>query len=453
MIPFYQGITDFIFMEDKPEKADLILITGGNYPEAAREAARLYQEGYAPRILPSGRYSIVDGSFAGEQETEWEYLRDILCENGVPEEAIMKEDQATFTYENAIFSRQVVNDAGLQVKKAILCCQAWHSRRAYMYYQQQFPDTQLMVCPVVTKGISRDNWFLSQEKTDVILGEIARIGDQFHCVLPLKQDIRLIASDVDGTMVPEGTSGLNPEVYEVIRKLYAKGIRFAACSGRGHDSLANLFGPVQDIVYLVAENGGYITLGDQLLHEVCYEEELKREIIAWMRGAANTKLIMVSTAVGAFTEGADQTFIEQMEQGYGITLGPVRDLLRVGTPAMKIAVYSATDAAEMAEEAKRYFGDRVTITASGAHWVDFVPPNVDKGSGLEWLMKELQVTREQTIAFGDNDNDISMLLAAGTGCAVSEARPGAIAAADRIIGSNREESVLKELKRILKDAE
>ena len=54
---YLDGITSFIFQEDQPEKADIIFVPGGNYPEAAERAAQLYLEGYAPLICPSGKYS------------------------------------------------------------------------------------------------------------------------------------------------------------------------------------------------------------------------------------------------------------------------------------------------------------------------------------------------------------------------------------------------------------
>ena len=182
---FYDEITEFIFVENEPARSDIIFVPGGNYPDAARKAAKLYQEGYSDYILPSGRFSIRTGHFEGRQETEWEYLKDILLEEGVPEKAILKEDRATFTYENAIFSRKAADRAGLAVKRAILCCQAFHARRALMYYQQQFPEAQFLVCPAVTQGISRDTWFLDQHAGNRVLGELTRIGEQFHCMLPL----------------------------------------------------------------------------------------------------------------------------------------------------------------------------------------------------------------------------------------------------------------------------
>lgn len=49
-----------------------------------------------------------------------------------------------------------------------------------MYYRLLFPDAKLIVSPVVTKGISKENWFLEDEKIDVVLGEMERCGSQFH---------------------------------------------------------------------------------------------------------------------------------------------------------------------------------------------------------------------------------------------------------------------------------
>lgn len=181
---FIQDITDFIFVEDEPQKADIIFVPGGNQGAIAVKAAELFREGYAPWILPSGRYSKPVGycTIPG-YETEWEFLRDILIGQGVPREAVLEEQKATFTYENAIYSREVTDARGLTVERAILCPQACHARRALLYYEILYPDTEFVVCPAVTRGISRDNWFLEDEKIDAVLGELERCGSQFHEIL------------------------------------------------------------------------------------------------------------------------------------------------------------------------------------------------------------------------------------------------------------------------------
>ena len=190
---FLKQITEFIFAENTPEKADVIFIPGNGYPHMAEEAARLYREGFAPRILPSGKYSVTAGKFSGvlsrqEQypgpyETEWEFLRDVLIRNGVPEDVILQENQATYTYENAIFSRKVTDQAGLEIKKAILCCRSCHARRALMYYSLLFPETEFFVSPSCPDGISRYNWQETEAGVEAVTGEITRLIKQFSLMM------------------------------------------------------------------------------------------------------------------------------------------------------------------------------------------------------------------------------------------------------------------------------
>lgn len=181
---FYDRITDFIFVEHKPLRSDIIFVPGSKARETVIKAARLYHEGWAAYILPSGRFAKHVGHFEGDYVTEWEFMQALLLQSGVPEEAILKEDRATFTWENAIYSREVLEHLGISVKRAILCCKNFHAARALAYYQQQFPDTEFLVCPAVSQGITRDNWHQDPEKTRVVLGELRRCGEQFGCMLP-----------------------------------------------------------------------------------------------------------------------------------------------------------------------------------------------------------------------------------------------------------------------------
>ena len=190
---FLKNTEDFVFAENNPEKADIIFVPGNGFPEMAEKAAGLYKEGYAPWILPSGRYSITLGKFVGVQSkkelyegnynTEWDFLKTVLMRNGVPEKAILKENQATFTYENAIFSRQVTDLHKLQVKKAILCCKTYHARRSLMYYQLLYPETEILVCPACPDGITRENWRETEAGVDAVTGEVDRIIKQFCLML------------------------------------------------------------------------------------------------------------------------------------------------------------------------------------------------------------------------------------------------------------------------------
>lgn len=190
---FLKEIEDFIFMEDELEKADVIFVPGNGYPQMAEKAAELYRKGFAPKILPSGKYSVTVGKFAGVLDkeesyqgiyrTEWEFLRAVLMQNGVPEEAILKEDQATFTYENAIYSRQVTDREHLDIKKAILCCKTCHARRALMYYKLLYPDTKFFVSTCCVDSVNKDTWSMTNEGIDEVMGEITRIIKQFSLMI------------------------------------------------------------------------------------------------------------------------------------------------------------------------------------------------------------------------------------------------------------------------------
>lgn len=190
---FLDQITEFVFAEHKLERADIIFIPGSGHPQLAEEASRLYHQGWASWILPSGRYSITTGKFSGvldkqecyqgSYETEWDFLSQVLQEKGVPGTAILKEDRATYTYENAIYSRQVTDGMGLKIKKAILCSKPYHARRCLLYYQLLYPDTRFMVYPIKDSKIQRDNWFLTEEGTRLVFGELERMGTQFHEIM------------------------------------------------------------------------------------------------------------------------------------------------------------------------------------------------------------------------------------------------------------------------------
>ena len=181
MTRFLEEMTNFIFLQDEPQKADVIFLPGSEEGVLAKTAAKLYLEGYAPLIIPSGKYAKWTGhSMVDQFETESDHFAHLLMEEGVPEEAILKEREATYTYQNAINTRKLLDERGIEVKRALLCCQAYHARRSKLYYQILFPDTEILVIPTVTKGITRDNWFKSREKSEIVLGEIERCGSQFH---------------------------------------------------------------------------------------------------------------------------------------------------------------------------------------------------------------------------------------------------------------------------------
>ena len=193
MLEWIDDITDFIFLSDAPQRADILFIPGNGHAEPSEYAAELFHQSYAPLILPSGRFSVTTGEFDGQKsgakhydgrfETEWAFMRAVLLANGVPDSAILREDEATFTYQNAIYSRRRTDAEKLAIRRAILCCMPVHARRAKMYYQTLFPEARLLLCPAPGADITRENWMLEPDGIDQTLGELTRCGSQFHDIL------------------------------------------------------------------------------------------------------------------------------------------------------------------------------------------------------------------------------------------------------------------------------
>ena len=70
--------------------------------------------------------------------------------------------------------------------------------------------------------------------------------------------IRLIASDIDGTLLPYGKTELDAELFSLIRRLRERGVIFCPASGRQYHSLRALFAPVCDELTYLCENGAIL---------------------------------------------------------------------------------------------------------------------------------------------------------------------------------------------------
>lgn len=267
--------------------------------------------------------------------------------------------------------------------------------------------------------------------------------------------IKLIASDIDGTLVPEGTPDLNPEYYTVIRKLHENGVRFAAVSGREYESMEKLFAPVENEITLMAENGAFAVHRGRKLFMECFDDDLAREIIDYVRSCEDIDFFMTAGENAAYTEVADLPFIRKLEEGYNMTFHLVNDIKTVleGERILKIAARGRCNASVIAARARKHFEGRVTVAETGEFWCDFVPMGVDKGKGLKKMQQMWDISPEETIAFGDNINDIPLLKQAGTGYAVESAREDTKKAADHVIGSIQSDSVLTVLKSVLASVE
>lgn len=86
-------------------------------------------------------------------------------------------------------------------------------------------------------------------------------------------------------------------------------------------------------------------------------------------------------------------------------------------------------------------GERVTIVRSWTMFLEVTPREATKGHALAWLAEYLGISREETVAVGDADNDLTMIRWAGLGVAMGNAPPEVKAAADVVAPSVEEDGV------------
>ena len=113
-------------------KADVGIILGasmwGDQPspglkERLEHGLKLYQEGYYPVLIVSGGLDK-----PGYKYTEAEGMRNYLVSKGVPEEAIILENEATSTYENLLYSQRIMKENDW--KRAVIVTHDYHGTRS-----------------------------------------------------------------------------------------------------------------------------------------------------------------------------------------------------------------------------------------------------------------------------------------------------------------------------------
>ena len=119
------------------------------------------------------------------------------------------------------------------------------------------------------------------------------------------EDIKLIACDMDGTLLDE-RSQVPPETFELVRALDAAGIRFVAASGRRYDTLRAFFEPVADRMDFVASNGAQVFVRGKLVDREVFSHAALRRLYALVEEFDNLHMVVMTarTAICSTTPHA-----------------------------------------------------------------------------------------------------------------------------------------------------
>jgi uncharacterized SAM-binding protein YcdF (DUF218 family) len=125
------------------EKADGILVLGSHDTRAAERGAELFLAGWAPLLLFSGRLGgLTSGMWT---RSEAEVFADVAAGMGVPRDRILVEARSTNTGENVDFSRQLLAEKGLRLRKAIAVQKPYMERRTLATFRQRWPELEVIV--------------------------------------------------------------------------------------------------------------------------------------------------------------------------------------------------------------------------------------------------------------------------------------------------------------------
>lgn len=235
--------------------------------------------------------------------------------------------------------------------------------------------------------------------------------------------IKLIASDLDGTLLRNGAQSLNPEVFDLILQLKEQGIRFTAASGRQMYSLKHLFEPVQNDISYIAENGSLCIHDGAVISRGVIDRDLSLEILSAAKEYGDCHLLL-SCESHCYTDSKNQEYIRHLREDLHNDIVYTEDLSSLEEPFLKLAFCDFEGTGKLLPYFQERFNGRIKAVTSGNIWVDFIAPGANKGNALQALAEHLKIRPEECIAFGDQYNDAEMLQFAGTSYAMATGAPG-----------------------------
>lgn len=264
-------------------------------------------------------------------------------------------------------------------------------------------------------------------------------------VLDPRPDIRLIAADMDGTLLDDEKE-IHDHFWPLVDALYERGILFCPASGRQYANLYARFRDVADEMVFIAENGAYVVKGREEISSDCLDQGLVDRLIRAIRDLTASGADVGAVVCGkrsAYFERSDAAFRAQVDTYYA-SRQRLDDLLdRPDDGVLKIAIYDFRSAERVTAPALVDFRSEAQVVVSGAHWVDVMNLATNKGAGIRHIQQALGITRAQTMVFGDFLNDLEMMDEADHSFAMANAHPLLKQRARHIAPPNTENGVIR----------
>ena len=234
--------------------------------------------------------------------------------------------------------------------------------------------------------------------------------------------IQLIASDIDGTLLLNGVKTLDPEIFKLIHELHEKGIVFMAASGREYTNLRNLFAPVADDIAYLCLNGCLTFYQNECISKEIMDTTIARKLITIIQKDPNAE-VLVSGEKTCYITPKNKSYYEHLITTVKNHVTIVDDLLNITEPYTKISAYFKNGVNENYQYYTDMFDKDITVQIGGKCWLDCAPKDVNKSTGFLKLLSYLNIPAENTVMFGDNDNDKQILQTCGYPISMETALP------------------------------
>lgn len=261
--------------------------------------------------------------------------------------------------------------------------------------------------------------------------------------------IRLVVSDIDGTLVRKDKS-LSDGNVAAARRLAGAGVAMTLISARPVSGMLWIGERLELDGPFGAFNGGTIFKADgSILEHHVLAEEVARAVLAHLEKEAVIRWLFADGDWLASEADGEHTPREVKSANVQPILG--QDFGDRAARADKIV--AVTDDAALLDrieaEVKALVGDRATVARSQTYYLDITAPAGNKGDGIAALARAFDVPLEETVAFGDQANDLPMFARAGYSVAMGQAPDPVKKAAGEVAATNDDDGVADAIDRLV----
>jgi len=257
----------------------------------------------------------------------------------------------------------------------------------------------------------------------------------------VSQPIKLLVSDVDGTLVDKDKR-LTAATTDAVARLVAAGVGFTVISARPRSGVQPLADTLGIDAPIAAFNGGLIFRRDGTIeeHHVLPREAAEQALAL----AADEPVDIWVFADDQWHASADQGVHAEHERVAANQEPVVTDDFSALVERVDKITFVSDDPpvlARLLERCKAAFGGLATIAQSQTYYLDVTATAANKGDGLIALADAFDVPIDAVAAIGDQFNDVPMLERAGTSIAMGNAPDGVRAVADHGTRANDQDGV------------